>query len=244
MLFWLGKHILIGPWLRLFFRPKVEGLENIPESGPAILAGNHLSFSDSVFVPLVVKRRVYYLAKTEYFHGRGVKGFFSKFFFRAVGAVPIDRSSGSAAQAALDTGERILREGGLLGIYPEGTRSPDGKLYRGKTGVARMALRGEVPVIPVVMFNTDLIQPIGRRFPRIMRVRMRFGEPLDFSRYEGLAGDRFVERSVTDELMETLRQMSGRRYVDMYAAKVKARIERSHRASAQADRRSTQDSAA
>ncbi len=227
MLFWLIKYVLIGPWLRLFFRPQVRGLENIPMSGPAIIAPNHLSFSDSVFLPLMVKRRIYYLAKNEYFVTPGIKGFFSRIFFSAVGAVPLDRSSGSAAQAALDTGTRILQRGDLLGIYPEGTRSPDGKLYRGKTGVARLVLRSDAPVIPVAMFNTDEIQPIGKTFPRIRKVKICIGEPLDFSRYEGMTGDRFVERSITDELMDTLRGMTGRRYVDMYATKVKARIAKS-----------------
>jgi 1-acyl-sn-glycerol-3-phosphate acyltransferase len=216
------KHILIGPWLRLFFRPKVEGLENVPTSGAAILASNHLSFSDSVFLPLVVKRRITFLAKSEYFTAPGAKGLLSRLFFTGMGQVPIDRTSGSAAKSALETGKRILAAGNLLGIYPEGTRSPDGQLYRGKTGVARMALEGRVQVIPVAMMNTGEIQPIGRRMPRIRRVRIKIGTPLDFSRYEGLSGDRFVERSMTDEIMYELMSLSGQQYVDVYAAKVKA----------------------
>jgi 1-acyl-sn-glycerol-3-phosphate acyltransferase len=219
--YWVCKHILLGALLRLLFRPHVEGLENIPSEGPAILASNHHSFSDSIFLPLVVKRRITFLAKAEYFNSPGIKGFLSKLFFSGVGQVPIDRSSGSAAKSALDTGKRILAGGNLLGIYPEGTRSPDGRLYRGKTGVARMALEGRVPVIPVAMMNTHEIQPIGQKRWRIMKVRIKIGKPLDFSRYEGLSGDRFVERSMTDEIMYELMELSGQQYVDVYAAKVK-----------------------
>ena len=222
MFYWVLKKALLGPWLRLIFRPWVEGLENVPASGAAILASNHLSFSDSVFLPVVVPRRVTFLAKAEYFTGRGLKGWATKTFLSSIGQVPIDRSSGTAAKAALETGKRILAEGKLLGIYPEGTRSPDGRLYRGKTGVARMALEARVPVIPVAMIDTDKIQPIGKKIPRIRRPGVRIGKPLDFSRYEGLAGDRFVERSMTDEIMYELMIMSGREYVDLYAAKVKA----------------------
>ncbi len=222
MFYWVCKHILIGPWVRLLFRPIVEGLEHVPASGAAILASNHLSFSDSIFLPLVVKRKITFLAKAEYFNSPGIKGFLSKLFFSGVGQVPIDRASGSAAKAALETGKRILGGGNLLGIYPEGTRSPDGRLFRGKTGVARMALEARVPVIPCAMINTNEIQPIGKKMPKIMRVRIKIGPPLDFSRYEGLSGDRFVERSMTDEIMYELMELSGQQYVDQYAAKVKA----------------------
>ena len=224
MFYWLLKFVLLGPWLRLLFRPRVEGADNVPDEGAAIIASNHLSFSDSIFMPLMVPRRVTFLAKQEYFTGHGLKGLLSRMFFTGVGQVPIDRSSGSAAKAALDTGRRILAEGKLLGIYPEGTRSPDGRLYRGKSGVARMALEAGVPVIPVAMVGTREVQPIGKKLPRIRRIGIRFGPPLDFSRYEGLAGDRFVERSMTDEIMYELMQLSGQEYVDQYAAKVKAQI--------------------
>jgi 1-acyl-sn-glycerol-3-phosphate acyltransferase len=219
--YWVCKYILIGPVLRLFFRPVLEGIEHLPAHGPAILASNHLSFSDSFFLPLMVPRRITFLAKAEYFTGKGPKGLFSRLFFSAAGCVPIDRTSGSAAEAALTTGARVLGEGHLLGIYPEGTRSPDGKLYRGKTGVARLALQTGVPVIPVAMLNTDQVQPIGQLIPKIMRVRMRVGQPLDFSRYAGMAGNRFVERSVTDQIMYELLQLSGQQYSDVYAASVK-----------------------
>ncbi|NUT34970.1 MAG: 1-acyl-sn-glycerol-3-phosphate acyltransferase [Hamadaea sp.] len=222
MFYWLLKYVILGPILRLIFRPQVEGLDNVPKQGPAILASNHLSFSDSIFMPLVVPRKVTFVAKAEYFTGKGIKGRLKKMFFVGTGTIPVDRSGGRAAQAALDTQMRVLREGNLAGIYPEGTRSPDGRLYRGKTGVARLALESGAPVIPVAMLNADEVQPIGKVVPKIMRVKIRFGAPLDFSRYEGMAGDRFVERAVTDEIMYELMELSGREYVDMYAAKMKA----------------------
>jgi 1-acyl-sn-glycerol-3-phosphate acyltransferase len=221
VLYHLLKYVILGPWLRLIFRPQVEGRDNVPAEGPAIIASNHLSFSDSIFMPLMVRRKVTFVAKAEYFTGKGIKGFLTKMFFVGTGTIPVDRSGGRAAQAAIDTGLRILREGRLFGIYPEGTRSPDGRLYRGKTGVARLALDSGAPVIPVVMLNSDEIQPLGRKLPRIKRVRIRFGHPIDFSRYAGMAGDRFIERAVTDEIMYELMELSGREYVDVYAQKVK-----------------------
>jgi 1-acyl-sn-glycerol-3-phosphate acyltransferase len=221
VLYWLLKYIILGPLLRLIFRPQVEGLENVPESGPVILASNHLSFSDSIFMPLMVKRKVTFVAKAEYFTGKGLKGWLTKMFFVGTGTIPVDRSGGRAAQAALDTQLRVLRSGGVAGIYPEGTRSPDGRLYRGKTGVARLALESGAPVIPVAMLNSDVVQPTGKIIPKVMRVRIRFGPALDFSRYAGMAGDRFVERAVTDEIMYELMELSGREYIDMYAAKLK-----------------------
>ncbi|WP_182544927.1 lysophospholipid acyltransferase family protein [Halosaccharopolyspora lacisalsi] len=221
MLYWVLKHIVLGPLMKLWCRPKVEGRGNVPHAGAAILVSNHLSVADSFFMPLQMPRRVTFLAKREYFTGKGIKGRLKKYFFSGVGQVPIDRSSGAAAQAALDTGIRLLREGKLLGIYPEGTRSPDGRLYKGKTGVARMALEAEVPVIPIAMIGTDRVNPLGSKMWRPYRIRIRVGEPLDFSRYEGLAGDRFVERSITDEIMYALMELSGQEYVDVYATKAK-----------------------
>ena len=221
MLYWVLKWILVGPWLRVLFRPWTENMEVLPEKGPAILVSNHLSFSDSFFLPLVVDRKITFLAKQEYFTGKGIKGLISKAFFTGVGQVPIDRTSGRAAEAAINTGIRILNEGHLLGIYPEGTRTADGRLYRGKTGVARMALEGNAPVIPVAMIGTYEIQPPGRIRPNIRRVGVRFGDPLDFARYEGLESDRFVMRSVTDEIMYALMELSGQEYVDMYATRAK-----------------------
>ena len=224
VIYWLLKYIVLGPILKLIFRPRVEGRDFVPRTGGAIIASNHLSFCDSIFMPLSVRRKVTFVAKAEYFTGSGIKGFLTKMFFVSTGTIPVDRSGGRAAQAAIDTGLRILRAGGLFGIYPEGTRSPDGRLYRGKTGVARLALEAGVPVVPVVMLNSDEIQPTGQIIPNLKRVKIRFGPPLDFSRYEGMAGDRFVERAVTDEIMYELMQLSGREYVDMYAQKAKAGV--------------------
>lgn len=224
MFYWLCKYVLIGPWLRLIFRPQVTGVEHLPTDGSAILASNHLSFSDSIFLPIVVKPHITFLAKSDYFSSPGLKGWATKLFMSAAGQVPVDRSGGRASEAAINTGVRILNQGELLGIYPEGTRSPDGRLYRGKTGVARMALEAKVPVIPVAMIDTDKIQPPGRIIPKIMRVRIAIGEPLDFSRYEGMEGDRFILRSMTDEIMYELMQLSGQEYVDIYAAKAKSII--------------------
>lgn len=221
MLYWLMKHVFLGPLLRLFFRPEVEGEENVPASGGAMLASNHLAVADSFFLPLMLKRRVTFPAKLEYFTQPGLKGRLKRWFFTGMGQIPIDRSGGAAAQAALDTGTRLLREGHLLGIYPEGTRSPDGRLYKGKTGLARMVLEARVPVVPVAMFDTDKANPIGSKMWRPHKIRIKIGPAMDFSRYEGLAGDRFVERSITDEIMYALMELSGQEYVDIYAAKAK-----------------------
>lgn len=226
MLYWLMKNILLGPVIKALFKPWVEGEENVPETGGAIFASNHLSFSDSIFLPLMLDRRMTFPAKMEYFTGTGVKGWLTKTFFKGMGQIPIDRSGGSASMAALNSGLKVLNRGELFGIYPEGTRSPDGKLYKGKTGVARMALEAKVPVIPVAMINTDKAQPTGQVIPNIHpgQVGVRFGKPLDFSRYEGMEDDRTVLRSITDEIMYELLQLSGQEYVDVYAASVKDRI--------------------
>ena len=218
MFYWFLKFVGIGPVVRVLFRPRAGGTEHVPARGAAILASNHLSAADWIFMPLSIRRRVTFLAKAEYFTGSGVKGFLQRAFFSGAGQVPIDRTSASAAEDAIQTGLRILRDGQILGIYPEGTRSPDGRLFRGKIGVARMALQTGVPVIPVAMCYSHRKLPFGRK---IMRVQVRFGEPLDFSRYEGLAGDRFVERSITDEIMYEIMTLSGQEYVDVYGATVK-----------------------
>jgi len=220
--YWLLKYVILGPVLKLVFRPDVRGSSNVPVSGPVILACNHLSFSDSIFTPLIVGRRVTFVAKAEYFTGKGIKGRLMRWFFLGTGTIPVDRSGGKAAQAALDTLLRVLRDGGVAGIYPEGTRSPDGRLYRGKTGVARLALESGALVVPVALLNTDEIQPTGTMMPKIKRMRMRFGVPLDFSRYAQARGDRFVERAITDEIMYELMALSGREYVDVYAASLKS----------------------
>jgi 1-acyl-sn-glycerol-3-phosphate acyltransferase len=223
MWYWLFKYILLGPLLSLLGRPKVEGLEYVPSSGPVILASNHLAVMDSFFLPLVVRRRITFLAKSEYFTGTGLKGWFSRWFFTAAGQVPIDRTDADAAQAALTTAQRLLGEGKLLGMYPEGTRSPDGRLYKGKTGLGRLALETGVPVIPVAMIGTDVVNPPGTTMLRFGRVTVRFGKPMEFSRFEGLAGNRFIERAVTDEVIYELMGLSGQEYVDIYAASIKER---------------------
>ncbi|MDE2386171.1 MAG: 1-acyl-sn-glycerol-3-phosphate acyltransferase [Actinomycetales bacterium] len=196
-------------------------MENIPSNGAAILASNHLSFSDSIFLPLQVRRPVVFLAKSEYFTGKGIKGALVRWFFKSTGQLPIDRSGGKASEASLNTGLGVLAQGLLLGIYPEGTRSPDGRLYRGRTGIARMVLEAKVPVIPVAMIDTEKVQPIGKRLPRIRRVGIVVGEALDFSRFDGMEGDRVVLRAVTDEIMYELKKLSGQEYVDLYASSVK-----------------------
>jgi 1-acyl-sn-glycerol-3-phosphate acyltransferase len=224
MFYWFMKNLVVAPTARTVFRPWISGLENIPRTGGVILASNHLSFIDSVLLPLMVDRRIYFLAKSDYFTGRGIKGWVTRVFFNGTGMLPIDRSGGKASEASLNTGLRVLAAGDVLGIYPEGTRSPDGKMYRGRTGVARMILEGHVPVVPCAMIDTEKVMPIGSRIPKVRRVGVVIGEPLDFSRFEGLEGDRFILRSITDEIMHELNRISGQEYVDVYASSVKERI--------------------
>src|SRR5215469_16297689 len=224
MYYWLVKAI-IAPFLRVIFRPWAEGTENVPREGPAILASNHLSFSDHFFAPLPLPRKVVFLAKSEYFTGRGLKGLLSKAFFSGLGQIPVDRTGGEASERALRTGLRVLAAGELLGIYPEGTRTPDGRLYRGKTGVARLALEGRAPVVPTAMIGGFEFQPPGKIAPRLaVRPGVRFGKPLDFSRYYGLEHDKIVLRAVTDEIMYELMKLSSQEYVDEYAQRAKGRL--------------------
>jgi 1-acyl-sn-glycerol-3-phosphate acyltransferase len=198
----------------------------VPRTGPAIIASNHLSFSDHFFAPLPLPRKVVFLAKSEYFTGRGIKGLFSRAFFSGVGQIPVDRSGGEASERALNTGLRVLADGNLLGIYPEGTRTPDGRLFRGKTGVARLALEARVPVIPCAMIGGFEFQPPGRITPRLaIRPGVKFGPPLDFSRYYGLESDRIVLRAVTDEIIYAIMTLSGQEYVDEYAQRHKSRAQ-------------------
>ena len=222
-LYWLIKFVLLGPFVHTVYRPWIVGDENIPETGAVIFASNHLSFVDSMFLPLLVDRHIVFLAKSEYFTGRGFKGWFSRMFFSGVGQVPIDRSGGKASEAALNAGLKVLAEGRQLGIYPEGTRSPDGRLYRGRTGIARMLLESGATVLPIAMIDTDKVLPTGTIFPKLRKVGIVIGEPLDFSRFAGLEGDRFVLRSITDEIMHELSKLSGQEYVDVYASSVKGR---------------------
>lgn len=229
MTYFFLKTFVLGPLLRVLFRPWIRGADNIPSTGAAILASNHLSFSDSIFLPLMLRRPVVFLAKSEYFTGKGIKGALTRWFFKSTGQLPIDRSGGKASEASLNTGLGVLEEGSLLGIYPEGTRSPDGKLYRGRTGIARMVLEAKVPVIPVAMIDTEKVQAIGQKLPKIRRVGVNIGTPLDFSRFEGMEGDRIVLRAVTDEIMYELQKLSGQVYDDVYASSVKSRLARAAR---------------
>jgi 1-acyl-sn-glycerol-3-phosphate acyltransferase len=212
----------LTPFLMVLFRPKVKGLRHVPASGPVIIASNHLSFSDSIFMPLVVPRKVTFLAKSEYFTSPGPKGLLKKLTFIALGQVPVDRSGGRRSEAALITGLKVLAEGKCLGIYPEGTRSPDGRLYKGRTGIARLAIESGAPIIPVAMFNTEKIQPTGTVVPKVMRVEMIFGEPMYF---EGDSTDLQHLRDVTDKIMSTIQSLSGQEYVDTYATKAKKSTE-------------------
>ncbi|MDX3380390.1 lysophospholipid acyltransferase family protein [Streptomyces niveiscabiei] len=222
MFYQLLKHVLLGPLLRVLFRPRIEGLENVPEDGAAIVAGNHLSFSDHFLMPAVIKRRITFLAKAEYFTGPGVRGRLTAAFFRSAGQIPVDRSGKDAGQAAIREGLGVLSKGELLGIYPEGTRSHDGKLYKGKVGVAVMALTAGVPVVPCAMIGTFEAQPPGQRFPSLHPVTIRFGKPLDFSRYAGMENEKAILRAITDEIMYAILKLSGQEYVDQYAAVAKA----------------------
>jgi 1-acyl-sn-glycerol-3-phosphate acyltransferase len=200
----------------------VEGAYHVPLTGPAIIASNHLSEVDSLVLPMVTKRPISFLAKAEYFTGPGLKGWASRSFFTGFGAVPVERGNGRAALAALETAEQIIQRGHLFGIYPEGTRSPDGRLHRGRIGVARLALKTGAPVIPVGLVGTDRVQPVGQRVPGLGRMTVRFGAPLDFSRYRGLERNRTVQRAVVDEIMRAILDLSRQDYVDVYGSTAKA----------------------
>ncbi|MEP6842557.1 MAG: lysophospholipid acyltransferase family protein [Pseudolysinimonas sp.] len=221
MLYWFLKTVVIAPFANSVFRPWSRGDENVPAAGAVIFASNHLSFVDSVFLPVAVRRPISFLAKSEYFTGKGIIGWVLKHFFLGINQLPIDRSGGKASEASLNSGLEHLAKGGQLGIYPEGTRSPDGRLYRGRTGVARMILESGAMVVPVAMIDTEKVMPTGSKFPKVHRVGVVFGEPLDFSRFAGMEGDRFVLRSITDEIMYELSRISGQEYVDVYASSVK-----------------------
>jgi 1-acyl-sn-glycerol-3-phosphate acyltransferase len=222
--YWVTKYTL-GISLKIIFRPWSRGRRNMPRRGPVILASNHLSFADHFFGPLPLPRKVVFLAKSEYFTGRGLKGLVSRAFFSGVGQIPIDRSGGEASERALQSGLRVLSEGKVLGIYPEGTRSPDGRLYKGRTGVARLALESRAPVVPCAMIDTFEFLPPGTFRPKLtLRPGVIFGKPLEFSRYYGRETDREALRAVTDEIMRTIRELSGQEYVEMYAKQVKDQL--------------------
>ncbi|MDP9343225.1 MAG: 1-acyl-sn-glycerol-3-phosphate acyltransferase [Actinomycetota bacterium] len=222
MFYWLMKYVILGPIIRLLYRPKARGLENIPAQGPVILAANHVSFMDSLFVPLLVKRRVVYLGKADYFDSPK-----TRWFFKFTNVIPVRREGGTAGEAAIRAGVKALQDGNVVGIYPEGTRSPDGRLYRGKTGVARMALLAGCPVIPVAVLGTRELQPPDRKMPKLRgRIQVIYGKPLSFERFAGQDRDRFVLRSVTDEVMYEIMMLTGQEYVDEYASKVKEELSR------------------
>jgi 1-acyl-sn-glycerol-3-phosphate acyltransferase len=219
--YWWVKNGLLGPLVSTVFRPTITGVENVPREGAAIIVCNHLSFVDSIFLPLAIPRRMTFLAKSDYFTGKGIRGAIVKWFMTSAGQLPIDRSGGKASEASLNTGLGVLAEGRVLGIYPEGTRSPDGRGYRGRTGVARMVLEAHVPVIPVAVVGTDAVMPLGAKLPKVKKVSVVIGEPMDFSRFEGLENDRFVLRSITDEIVYRINELSGQEYVDVYASTVR-----------------------
>ncbi len=221
MLYWFFKWFSIGPLTRLLFRPWIEGEENIPESGPAILVSNHISAGDTFLVPAMIKRRLTFPAKAELFSGRGIRGRITGWFMKSIGQLPMDRSGGRASATSMDGVLGVLASGELLGIYPEGTRSPDGRLYKGKTGVARIVLQAGVPVIPVGMINTQFVPTRLFKIPLMRRPGVRIGKPLDFSRYAGSGNDRTVLRWVTDEIMNAVMELTGQTYVDAYASSVK-----------------------
>jgi len=223
MFYWLMKHWVIGPLLTTVFRPWVTGLENVPRTGPIIVVCNHLSFVDSIFLPLMIDRQMAFLAKSDYFTGKGLKGWLVRFFMTSAGQLPIDRTGGKASEASLNAGLQILAEGGVLAIYPEGTRSPDGRMYRGRTGVARMILEAHVPVIPAAVIGTEKVMPLGSTIPKVHKVGVVIGKPLDFSRFEGMESDRFVLRSITDEIIYEMNKLSEQEYVDVYASTIRSK---------------------
>ena len=206
---YLISRLILRPLFLLVFRPRVTGRENVPRTGPFIIASNHLSFIDSMAIPLMSPRKVGYLAKAEYFRRPGIKGWFTKTWFTALGALPVERQTHRAAQEALDTAMSVLRAGGGFGIYPEGTRSRDGRLARGKTGVAWLALTADCPVVPVGITGTDRIQPVGASWPRPHRCTVVFGRPLTFPEHAGQAGRNRSRREVTDTIMAAIAELSG-----------------------------------
>lgn len=214
MLYELTRSVM-APIARLIYRPVIEGREHIPRTGAVLLASNHLSFVDSIIIPLISPRRVVFLAKSDYFTGKGMRGLMRRWFFTATGAVPIRRGTHGAAQEALDTALEILNAGHALGIYPEGTRSRDGRLYRGRTGVAWLALTAGCPVVPVALSGTQDIQPAGSRLPRISKIAIRFGEPLDFSYLQG-AKPGPARREATDAIMAAIHELSGQEIAPRY----------------------------
>jgi 1-acyl-sn-glycerol-3-phosphate acyltransferase len=222
LLYWVFKWLLVAPGLRLVMRPWVEGADNIPATGPAILVSNHLSAGDTFLLPALIRRRLTFPAKAELFQGTKVTDRFVTWFLTSVGMLPMDRSGGRASAESMGGVLEVLRNGELLGIYPEGTRSVDGRLYKGKTGVARLVLSAGVPVVPVAMINTQFVPSQVARIPLMHRPGIRFGKPMDFTRYAASGNDRDVLRWVTDEIMNAVMELSGQEYVDAYGTSVKS----------------------
>jgi len=215
-MFYAALHAVVPPVLRAIWRPVVEGADNIPMTGPVLLASNHLAFVDSVAIPAVVPRKVVFLAKAEYFTGTGVKGRLMRAWFEATGMVPVDRSDTRSAIDSLDIALEVLGKGEAFGLYPEGTRSRDGRLYRGRTGVAQLALVSGAPIVPVGLIGTERLQPVGSRLPRLAKVTIRFGEPIHVAgRYEGVPPGR-ARREITDKVMTEIQRLSGQQTAGVY----------------------------
>ena len=209
-------HPVVTPLATAIWRPEVVGAHHVPAQGPVILASNHLSFVDSVVIPLTSPRQVAFLAKAEYFTGTGVKGWISREWFQGVGSIPVDRDDTRAAQKSLDLALTHLQQGGAFGIYPEGTRSRDGRLYRGRTGVAWLALQARCPIVPVALSGTRDIMPVGARLPRRAKVRVEFGAPIEVAgRFDGIPQGR-ARRELTDEVMAAILAMSGQEWAGEY----------------------------
>ncbi|HHU67853.1 lysophospholipid acyltransferase family protein [Corynebacterium sp.] len=223
--YWMYKNVLIGPFLRVWNRPTMEGRENIPATGAAIVASTHQSVMDSFFFPALSPRRITFPAKQEYFTNTGVIGAIQRWFFTSIGQIPVDRTASNAGDATLAAARTVLDKGSVLGIYPEGTRSPDGRIYKGRTGMARIALATGAPIVPMAMIGSRDANPIGTWIPRPFKVRMKVGEPIDGRAYvESLGIDpdsREAARPLTDHVMAILTELSGQPYVDMYASEVK-----------------------
>lgn len=208
-------HTVVPPLAKLVWRPRVEGLENLPLTGPVIVASNHLSFADSMVIPIVAPRKVVFLAKSDYFTGTGVTGTLQRGWFEGMGMIPVDRSDTRAAIASLDIALEVLSRGDAFGIYPEGTRSRDGRLYRGRTGVGHLALSSGAPVVPVGLHGTDDLQPVGSNRLRLAKVTVRFGKPMTFEGYDGVPLGR-ARREVTDEVMAAIAALSGQEEAGIY----------------------------
>jgi len=215
-MFYAALHAVVPPVLRAIWRPVVEGADNIPMTGPVLLASNHLAFMDSVAIPVVAPRKVVFLAKAEYFTGTGVRGRLIRAWFEATGMVPVDRSDTRSAIDSLDIALEVLGKGEAFGLYPEGTRSRDGRLYRGRTGVAQLALVSGAPIVPVGLIGTERLQPVGSRLPRLAKVTIRFGEPIHVAgRYEGVPPGR-ARREITDKVMTEIQRLSGQETTGVY----------------------------